>query len=342
MIMDAVTIEKYGKGNEAAFVAYVKDAFHPKYILSDPRFLGWQFDTLYIAMINKKIIGHFGFRDVVYKVGSESRKVRVLMNLYVSRAYHKAGVGPLLVKAVFDTPNPVLVSGYNEVSSRLYAHFRSGWKEAGALRRFMKVLDPAHSLVKNCNVPRVSETGTEEKQEFFIEEVHRADSSFDALWSRTRDRYQCTIERSSEYLNWRFFTHPHLRYEVHAIRKSGDLCGFVVSRKEEDQGFGIVRIIDLVASEGYETKLFREVIRRARDEKAAMIDFMHSGSCYDSALAATGFFDTAGTDFAAFPAVFSPISWERTSICVAYDLDQPLDQWYVTKADGDQDRPNPQ
>ena len=50
--MDAVTIEKYGKGNEAAFVAYVKDAFHPKYILSDPRFLGWQFDTLYIAIYN--------------------------------------------------------------------------------------------------------------------------------------------------------------------------------------------------------------------------------------------------------------------------------------------------
>jgi len=339
--MDSIGVEKYNQNNEAAFATYIKNAFHAKYILSDPKFVQWQFDTLYIAVIDKKIIGHFGFRDVLYKVGNESTKVRVLMNLYVRDLYHKAGVGPLLVKKVFDTSNPVFVSGYNEVSSRLYAHFRSGWKDAGMLRRFIKILDPEHLFTKKFTIPKVSEAEIQVPAEFSVEQVHRADSSFDALWGRVRDRYQCTIERSSEYLNWRFFTHPHLQYVVHVVRKGSDLFGFIVSRKEESQGFSIRRIIDCVAQEGYEKVLLGKVIQLARDEKATMVDFVHSGSWYDSVLVAVGFFDTAGTDFSAFPIVFSPISWERTSIRVAYDLNESLDDCYITKADGDQDRPNP-
>lgn len=338
---DSITVEKYHPGMEAEFISYVKKAFHEKYILSDPLFLAWQFTALYVARAEGKIVGQFGFRDIPYKVGDRSVVIRVLMNLFVLDEYHWAGVGPLLAQTVFNTSNPILVSGYTDAANRLYAHLRPRWKEAGNLRRFIKILNPAHPLLAKFSAPRTSEVNSEDNIKFSIERIVRADDSLDAFWKAARNRYVLTAERSSEYLNWRFLSHPRFVYSVLAGMDDKGMFGYVVSRSEESEGLRIRRIVDIVAYEGYENILLREVIKSARDEKAAVIDFMHSGFYYDSALASAGFFDVEETDFATFPILFSPISWTRKSINIAYDLGASLDDCYFTKADGDQDRPNP-
>ena len=233
-----------------------------------------------------------------------------------------------------------MVSGYTDAANRLYAHLRPGWKEAGNLRRFIKVLDPEHPLLEKFSAP-LSEVGLGDGAEFSIERVSRADNRLDAFWKTAKDRYLLTVERSSDYLNWRFLNHPYLSYSVSVASNDKGVFGYVVSRSEESDGFRIRRIIDLVAYEGREGILLQEVIKLAQDEKAALVDFMHSGFYYDSALAAAGFFEAAGTDFAAFPILFNPISWTRISINIAHDLSESLNDCFFTKADGDQDRPNP-
>jgi hypothetical protein len=38
----------------------------------------------------------------------------------------------------------------------------------------------------------------------------------------------CEIQRSAEYLNWRYLQHPYVRYEILTARKAGDLQGYLV------------------------------------------------------------------------------------------------------------------
>jgi hypothetical protein len=38
----------------------------------------------------------------------------------------------------------------------------------------------------------------------------------------------CAIQRSAEYLNWRYLRHPYMHYEILTVREAGDLQGYVV------------------------------------------------------------------------------------------------------------------
>jgi hypothetical protein len=46
------------------------------------------------------------------------------------------------------------------------------------------------------------------------------------------------------------------------------------------------------------------------------------------------------TEFEKFPILFSPIAYKKTIINIAYNFETSLNACFLTKADGDQDRPN--
>jgi len=85
---------------------------------------------------------------------------------------------------------------------------------------------------------------------------------FTQLAHTVGSRYGTCVERSSEYLNWRYFKHPLVHYEVLTARRGKDLMGYVVfSHSEQD-----AKIVDLF---GYSntamwTALVAQVIARLR------------------------------------------------------------------------------
>ena len=116
------SVSLFKKNDLAEFQRYVKRAFHSKYILSDPKYIDWQYGgQLYVAKADKEIVGHFGFRDLAYKIYNKTQPVRVLMNFYVIESYRTTGIGALLAKKVFETENKVLVSGYTPLAQKLFA-----------------------------------------------------------------------------------------------------------------------------------------------------------------------------------------------------------------------------
>lgn len=345
--MEGISITPYTREDLSRFQEYIRAAFHDKYILADERFLEWQYTSSGVLMLARRgseIVGHFGWRDFPYKVYEESRTVRVVMNLFVEEKYWMAGVGPLLVKNAFDTPYPILVSGYNEAARQLYPRYRSNWREAGNLSRFMAVLKSGHPFFKSYQIPKWREERKNLSEVEIRKVTHLDDRSAAALtdfWRRVRNRYPVTIEREPEYLGWRFFGHPHLAYSCLVASREETLAGFLIWRIESAEDFSIARIIDFVSEESAERALLDEFLDEAGDEGAAAADFMFSGPHYRKALGDSGFFDIAGTDFVNFPIRFSPVSYSKLQINIAYDIPAPLPDCYITKADSDQDRPNP-
>lgn len=353
--MDDIRIIKYQTSDYPRFRDFVRVAFHSKYILSNEKFLDWQYLSqgacLLLAKRGEDIIGFFGYKDFSYKVYGESKSVRAVMNLFADEKYRMAGVGPMLAREVFGTPNYILVSSYNDAAQKLYRHLSPNWTEAGDLSRFFAVLAP-HKLMEGFVAPPrhsdQSADGEESLRSFTlvqndtrVESVKQISKEYDDFWQKVRERHPVTIERTSEYLKWRYLDHPFLDYQFLAVRQVGKLAGFLVYRFEEADGFKIARIIDFAAEESAEVLLLNEFLSRASEAGANAADFMFSGPFYRNSLKATGFFDVLGTDFAKFPIRFNPLSYSKFVINIAYDIPAPFKDVYLTKGDSDQDRPNP-
>lgn len=342
--MKGIDIVPYDPTDHERFRASVAAAFHPAYILTDPAYVRWQFEGghLLLARIRDEIIGHFGYRDCAYRRGEAIHTVRVLMNLFVHPQYRSVGAGALLASAACRGAEAVLVSGYNSISQQLFSKVRPGWRDAGNLNRHLCILNSRSSLLRGYRIASsVGFNSRAESHGYALDSAPTLDASFEDLWRRVGSRYGMSVERTAAYLAWRFFEHPFFSYSIIAARQNSGLAGYIVWRTEEDQGFRICRIVDCVCEPEAEQALFGAVREAAAQAGADALDFMHSGTFCGQGLRESGFFSTAGTDFERFPILFSPLSSKKLSINIGCDPAFPLDQWYLTKADGDQDRPNP-
>jgi hypothetical protein len=91
--------------------------------------------------------------------------------------------------------------------------------------------------------------------------------------------------------------------------------------------------------------LLQGVIADAKRQEAAVIDFFCPSGRLRAALKRSGFFTRDEAPTEEIPILFQPICRRRTGIpLMVYPGERlgqfPLDRWYVTKGDGDQDRPN--
>jgi hypothetical protein len=76
------------------------------------------------------------------------------------------------------------------------------------------------------------------------------DQRFERLWEGARDRLGITIERSPEYLRWRFQDNPHGRYLVQTCGPDGEpLSGYMIAALKQEGRLAIGYIVDLLSSE---------------------------------------------------------------------------------------------
>jgi hypothetical protein len=114
--------------------------------------------------------------------------------------------------------------------------------------------------------------------------------------------------------------------------------------RERSTGQMIIRLVDFLARGVAQDMLIGALVQTARSRGAAFIDFYCSLDCYDAALTRAGFFNEADHDDGRIAALFQPLDFRKTTIRA---LASPLSakpttarDWYLTKADSDQDRPN--
>jgi hypothetical protein len=151
-------------------------------------------------------------------------------------------------------------------------------------------------------------------------------------------------ERNRDFLRWRYERHPAFTYE---FLFSTDYTSILVFHEERERSTGtlIIRVVDVLAKPEHQTPLFHSALLLAKTRGAAIVDFYCSLGCYDAALKASGFFDEAAHSDGRIAALFQPLDFRKTAIRVLAsqpDWSSGGDQedWYVTKADSDQDRPN--
>ena len=342
--MSRVLIELYDRADYAPFQEYIRKAFHQKYILSEKQYLNWQYgENLFVAKSGKNIVGHFGFRDIAYKIGGQTKTVRVLMNLFVLEPYRLTGVAADLAEKTIKDAQYIFVSGYKKEASNIFKRIRPQWRDFGYFKRYFFILNKKAELLKGRKRENSMSSAIPLTGNFVFSFEKNIGEEFNAFWKKIKERYGSTVDRTAAYLQWRFADHPYFDYNIISLRESGNLLGYLVWREEVDKLFRIARIIDLVSDgDASDRALLQKFIENATAQKYDAADFMFFGMMPEKALVDSGYFEVSGTDFEDFPILFSPISFKKTGINIGGDFPaKDLDGLYITKADGDQDRPNP-
>lgn len=130
-------------------------------------------------------------------------------------------------------------------------HLRAGFKILGKISRYVypfktqEVLEkfihtrPAaiFATVAECILKKYRHIKRPKWGEnFTLNQINRFDPRFDELWGEIEKENKIIVERTSDYLNWRYLICPHIQYTVLSLieRDHNKLAGYLVYYEKKD------------------------------------------------------------------------------------------------------------
>ena len=322
--------------------------YGPDHILTNKVYYDWQFDNYAnpskdsyttVGMFYKgEMAGTFGRFPLPHTFYGKRVNGNCMANLIIKKNLRSMGYGYLLLEQAARMGDIAIDHTINESAWPMF--MKAGW-QGEDLKRFVYIINPRNELYDLPASPEIPDTTSG----LLFERVKRFDSSINAFWERVRRRYPVTIERTPEYLNWRYAENPLISYHHCIARRGSDITALAIVRVEEVKRDGAVigvhaaRLIDVVSDEKSERFILAHVVAFCRERNIDFIDYFTSGHFHDRALADVGFVDN--DTHASLPILFNPVSTKRTHLNFAVTTKEPmrLEDWYTTKGGGDQDRP---
>lgn len=302
-----------------------------------------------------KVIGLLGVMTYTFNQYGKKGKAYSLTNWIVEEQYRHTGAGLQLIQYVLDLkPEMVLSLGVGEGAAPIYKLMR--WEMNMDVPRWIglqkkeevvdALLDSNSHAIRYYN--EIHEVLTARK-------AKRIQALDDELWNEfywnifAKDTIG--IARDAAFLNWRYFNHPTFDYIALAVKDGEQYEGLAIVRIEEVTGGSkIGRIVEMMYSTQDSAVALANAIVHL-DESVLFYDFYSFSTVSTWGLEAVGFKRVYKTEEDPFvlPTRFQPVDLEITSMISAIYLTErskekfnvALDQqWYITKGDADQDRPN--
>jgi hypothetical protein len=172
---------------------------------------------------------------------------------------------------------------------------------------------------------------------------------WEAFWDRQRKRI-VAVDRTYDYLAWRYLNHPYYRYEWLQVRDdAGRLAAVGVYRIERLPGLdeSVIHVVEFLGDTEARAPLAAALVGVTRETCASFIGFRCSHRpSLEAWLPAGGVRYGADDPTYQIPSLFQPVVQNYRPLIWGYrmnpaDVALPdLDRLYVTRADADQDRPS--
>lgn len=181
--------------------------------------------------------------------------------------------------------------------------------------------------------------------------IDHFDADYDHVWEKVRRLLLLASDRTSRYMNWRYINHPVFTYQCLEVA-TDDGNAYFIWREEPvaDSGIVVARICEVIGDPRAITSACTDFFVVIAERKMAFADFFCSHAETNSALFAGGMRPVITTDEFDLPRLFQPVFRDaRKTINFYYSFsgsDRLPDFYdyhrtYITKGDGNQDRPNP-
>ncbi len=325
--------------------------------------------TVLLAWLDGAIVGMLGLTGFELNVAGDRCPGIWLSHWFAAPAYRRYNVALRLLWAARDLGLDALATlGANEVSAKVLG--RLGLELIPSLPRWVGVFDvaaaaeligaadpgvsheDARRLCRSLLVPP-PETATPDVDLRVAGWSATTAASWDRCWNERLAPRLVAANRDADYLRWRYVEHPGFAYEVRFAerRSDGSVEGLAVFRVEHVAGGAIrmLRIVEFLATAAAELTLVRSLLSAGREAGAVAADFYCSSARAAQPLASAGFRREAAHAPIVLPARLQPLEsghypmttlmrlpgvWRGTLAQLVAD-----GRLYITKSDGDQDRP---
>ena len=311
--------------------------------------------TYYVIFDGEKIIGFSGLMPMEGNLFGKTVLATTGTILKVNSSYKFVGLD--LLKAGFQNEPSIHIGlGINTRVKKLYNAL--GWYTFDDLPRWIWTSDFC-KLKKVFKVPQDSNLScleininckTDLKETLFFEDLEEA--NWDEFYNKEFAPRTIGIKRDFKFLRWRYVEYPFFEYKILTIKdNNGKYKGLLVYRIEKilDGKYNIGRILEFIYTDiDYGIKLVEKLKNLFGD--ILFWDFYCLSSITALALERCGFIRLDGDETKKYiPTRFQPIDFDIMNIRGIIRLNNgskgkinlALDQqWYVTRGDADQDRPN--
>ena len=297
-----------------------------------------------------EIVGHYSLIPLPLWNHRKVHKAGYSIYSMIDPRYQRQGMIKALAKAadkqIEEDRIKYGVTFLNENSFPVYTR-SLGWTPVeGDLPVYFNILDIAEVLGSRLSSPLAGKIlGTivspltsrvfkhvVEKDAPPIKEVTHFSASFDRLWESFRQTLHTSIDRNSEYLNWRYCRNPK-NYSIYAYIEDERLFAFSVIRKDSKFGQSLGYLADFVYHPdhpGKAVKLLKYTNKKSKSAGASIMTALCYGPrSYAKLLHAAGYYR--------LPGMFLP---HQIYFCVKslFSGQQRINdpkQWFVSWSDHD-------
>ncbi|MBX3394214.1 MAG: hypothetical protein KF841_02485 [Phycisphaerae bacterium] len=371
----SIRIERCSNHHTDAVQRFLGEHWRAGHILShDRNLLFWQhsppraselgFDgpSILLALEHDQIVGMLGLIPVGFNLRGRLLRGCWLAIWHVIEQARSTSAGLELLGMLHDlAPEAIGVLGINDRVARIYRGLR--YQVMDDLPRWIGIfnIESTSNLIGHCSPGDlqafriVLNQDADDFHGILVERMeHRFTAKWDEFWNRQLAPRLIGTNRDAAYMNWRYAEHPTFRYERLSARdERGCLCGTAVYRIETVAGSSVrvMRIVEFLANERAGLALARRIASDAQEFGVAFADFYCAAPQFAVSLEAVGF-RRCGVEPTGpiFPCRFQPLEQSRFAMSGAFRItcehstlsDSLLtaDDLYVTKSDGDMDRPN--
>lgn len=157
-----------------------------------------------------------------------------------------------------------------------------------------------------------------------------------------------TVNRSKEFIKWRFFNNPYVKYSVFGYLESNEIKSYIAIREEELTPFKYkaTRIIDFFGDETGILLMLRQIINSSISKNHIYLDFSMFGNIYKKMLKDLGFSELEDEACCILPQITSPIGDRDNYEYIGLFSKTPslgidkltIENVYFTRMDSDRDR----
>lgn len=335
---------------------FYESAYGRKHILNNATHHDWQFKnnplnklknkTIVVFEDNKKIYSQMGLIPFELKLFNSIKTALWHVSFFTLPSYRGKGIGRKLIEFTDNETDYSLVLGGSIGTNKIYE--KMGGTNFGNLNRHIAILDK--EKLEKCIKNKIeNEEVKYETSELELEQIKKLDEKYDEFWNQVKERYPITVNRTRNYLKWRYFDNPLLNYKIFQLKEKNEIKGFLVLRIEDNNlELKAGRIIDIVVFEKFEKQLFQEIINFCKN-KVDVIDFFCTGNFYKNSLSTERFFNDPNNELK-IPALFNPINFNKFGginlLCKTNSKSEikekinDINKMYFVKGDSDQDRAN--
>jgi len=238
--MESWVCRDYKTGDEHQILTLFREVFAREMSLS---FWKWRFaqnpfgeGIIKLLFDDNQLIGHYAVIPMNIQVEDNPVKAVFSMTTMTHPNHSGQGIFTYLAEETYKLCQEkgfLFVYGFPNKNSYYGFTHKLGWQGQGKMTILEKQLQPKEKK-------RMMENA--------VKQVEYFDNAVNLLWDKVKRHYTIIVERTQEFLNWRFTQNPDVRYTKYVVPSTGgQILGYAILKVYIHQDMIIGHIVDMLS-----------------------------------------------------------------------------------------------